>query len=166
MGLPVVWIELDQVERVRAELMALPEKRLTRVPCKRAIELLSEELRGLSGKGYSRKEIAEELTKKGLAVSETVLRSYLRGGGEKRLPSRGRGVARKSRKADAGAGQGGSANGASGGDVPHPEPAAVARAAAAPESAPVARKAEGGRTAGGLVERKSQFVVRKDTEDL
>ena len=57
-------------------------------------------------------------------------------------------------------------NGASGGDVPHPEPAAVARAAAAPESAPVARKAEGGRTAGGLVERKSQFVVRKDTEDL
>jgi hypothetical protein len=32
--------------------------------------------------------------------------------------------------------------------------------------APVERKAEGGRTAGGLVERKSQFVVRKDTEDL
>ena len=96
MGLPVVWIELDQVERVRAELMALPERRLTRVPCKRAIELLSEDIRALNGKSYGRKEIAEELTRKGLPVSETVLRSYLRGGGEKRLPSRGRGVARKS----------------------------------------------------------------------
>ena len=89
MGVPVMWIALEQVERVRAELAAFPVRPVDKVPCKQAIGLLSPQIRELRVKGYSRKEIAEALTAKGLPVSETVLRSYERGAGDGRSHARG-----------------------------------------------------------------------------
>jgi hypothetical protein len=89
MGVAVMWIALEQVERVRAELAALPERPVEKVPCKQAIGLLSPQIRELRLKGYSRKEIAAALTANGLPVSETVLRSYERGAGDTSNRSRG-----------------------------------------------------------------------------
>jgi len=100
MGVPVMWIALEQVERVRAELAAFPVRPVDKVPCKQAIGLLSPQIRELRVKGYSRKEIAEALTAKGLPVSETVLRSYERGaddGSHRARGGRGRKAAAGSR---------------------------------------------------------------------
>ncbi len=177
MGLPVRWIEVEQVEQVRTELLALPQRHATRVPCKRAIELLADVIRGLTAKGYSRKEIAQVLTDKGLPVTETVLRSYLRGSRDKK--PRAAGAARA----------GGSA-------------ARTSRAQASPTPGPVGTSEGGGRATAGAAEaasamksesasrvatrtpsvpeaaraqqeparepeeRKSKFVMRNDTEDL
>jgi hypothetical protein len=161
MGLPVRWIEVEQLERVRAELVALPERRLTRVPCKRAIEMLSEEIRALSAKGYNRKEIAEELTKNGVPVSETVLRSYLRGGGEKKGRARGGAVGRRERRpvgeADGSSREAGSK---AAGAVP------VDSSSLPAEPAPPPRAVDVGRVEGTATERKSKFVVRNDTEEI
>jgi hypothetical protein len=203
MGVAVMWIALEQVERVRAELAAMPERPVEKVPCKKAIQLLSPQIRAMRDKGYSRKEIAEALTAKGLPISETVLRSYERGAGE----GGGRPRAGKARKGATGSRSGVRVESvvAAGRSAPGPEegvrdkpahspartgasvppeaasgagedttsPDERARGGAAPkllrdsgaagnEAAPV-RKAEG---ASRVVERKSQFVVRNDTEDL
>jgi hypothetical protein len=203
MGVAVMWIALEQVERVRAELAALPKRPVEKVPCKKAIQLLSPQIREMRDKGYSRREIAEALTAKGLPVSEAVLRSYERGVGDGGGRARG-GKARK--------GATGSRSGARVESVAAPgvsaagldeagrdetaRSAARSRASVPPEAASAARrdataaeesprggaalkllgdsgaagnhaapvpKAEG---ASRVVERKSQFVVRNDTEDL
>jgi hypothetical protein len=168
MALPVRWIELEAVERLRAELRAMPERTVTRVPTKRAIELLSEDIRNLAAKGYTRKAIAEELTRRGLPVSDTVLRAYLRGGGEKKRKPRTRAAA--PRTVHAAPTEDGATATEAAAQSPRDETSTATETPTAAASKPVPRLVPQLSTvessAGIGAERKSNFVIRKDSEVL
>jgi hypothetical protein len=213
MGLPVVWIDVEQLEMVRKELRAMPEQPLRRMRRKQAIQQLIDDLRAVAQKGYSRAEIAEKLSSIGVPITAASLRVYLQGGGDKkRVPC----SQRKRREVPATAASNAGATPDAAQEATAPAlPAKPAERASATAPAPLAQREaptlaspvmasaqptvrpakpvgqrqatalaspaptpgaapatpgmqekDGSAATGAAPARRSEFVVRKDTEDL
>ena len=77
-------ITLDDVEALKRELEELPRNQPRQVTKQEAIAMLASHLGAAKRRGYSPEELANLLSRKGIAINTATLRGYLRRNRKKR----------------------------------------------------------------------------------
>jgi hypothetical protein len=102
-AMPILW-NIDEIHRIGQLLQRAPESPRGQVTRPEAIRMLAPDIAAMRSKGYSLAQVAAMLAEHGLAVTEAVLKVYLRRAQHATFkPKRARGAARpKHREADSG----------------------------------------------------------------
>ena len=92
--MPILW-NVDEVHRISELLQGAPESPRGPVTRPEAIRMLAPDIAAMRSKGYSLAQVAAILTEHGLAVTEAILKVYLRRAqGATSKPKKARGPAR------------------------------------------------------------------------
>jgi hypothetical protein len=75
--MPILW-NVDEIHRIRKVLQEAPESPNGQVTRPEAIRMLAPDIAAMRSKGYSLTHVAAMLAEQGLAVTEPVLKVYLR----------------------------------------------------------------------------------------